>query len=62
MPLGQLPDKLGIGVAVRAAKLVIEMTDMRFSPKLDQCMKQGNGVRPAGYADKQRFAGGKKLS
>ena len=61
MLLGQLTDKLGIGIAVRAAKLVIEMTNVRFPPKLDQCMKHGNGVRAAGHADKQRFAGREQL-
>ncbi|MGD0016858.1 MAG: hypothetical protein ABSC38_05005, partial [Verrucomicrobiia bacterium] len=55
--LGQLTDKLGIGIAVRAAKLVIEMTDMRRPPKTDQCVEQGNGICAARDADKQRFAG-----
>ena len=58
---GQLPDKLGIGIAVRAAKLVIEMTDMRTQTTDNQHIQQRHGVRAAGDADKQRFAGREEL-
>ena len=45
VPCRKLPHKLGIPIAVRAAQLVIEMTDVRLPADFDKDTEQGNGIR-----------------
>ena len=50
---GELRDKRGVCIGIRAAQLVVHVTDMEMPPvqrrKPVQGIEQGDGVRPAGY-------------
>ena len=57
MLTGELPDKFSIGSARRAAKLMVEMSNVRPVAKVHQRIKHGNRICSTGDSGQKQLTG-----
>src|ERR1017187_5867249 len=56
IPRRELTHKLGVGVALRPAKLMVQVNNVRTAARFHEHVKEYDGIRPARYADEKRLA------